>query len=74
MTWKLMFSRVRRWVAIVCGTFLVGGTFGTVAAMAAKFIFALAERDAWLFVGLPAAVVLAAFIWPMMSRISGFGE
>lgn len=72
MTWKTMLRRTRRWVAIISGTFLVGGAFGALAAMAAKVTLAIAERDAWLFVGLPVAVVLAVFIWPKMSRISGF--
>lgn len=67
-----MLGRIRRWVAVISGTFLVGGTFGTLAAMAAKVTLAITERDAWLFVGLPVAVVLAIFIWPKMSRISGF--
>jgi len=74
MTWKTLLSRARRVIAVLIGTLLVGGTFGTLAAMAMKFIFALTERDAWLFVGLPVAVMLAVFIWPRMSRISGFDD
>lgn len=74
MTWKLLLDRVRRGIAIVTGTLLVGGTYGTLAAMAAKVLLDLAEKDAWLFVGLPVALVLGVFIWPKIGRILGFDK
>lgn len=64
----------RKWVTVACGAFFTGGFYGTVAAILVMHAFNVSEKDALLYVGLPVAVLVAAFMWPRLPKILGFDD
>lgn len=69
-----LLDRIRFYLAI--GGFGLGaGIFwGTLAAAVAKLTFGIEEMHAWLFVGLPVAVVFLAWIWKKLPRLLEIDE
>jgi hypothetical protein len=72
LTWKLPLLRPNRSLAVFSGTFLGGGFWGLVIGVAAEFLFGIPDDDAILFVGLPAAILIAILIKPYMARAFGY--
>lgn len=65
---------IRRYVTVTAAAMGIGGAWGALAAIGAKLGLGLQETDAWLFVGLPVAVVVVLLMWKRLPRILGFEE
>jgi hypothetical protein len=74
MSLEKLLNRIRFYIAIA-GFGLGAGIFwGALAAVVAKLAFGIGEMHAWLFVGLPVAVVFLAWIWKKLPRLLGLDE
>jgi hypothetical protein len=65
---------IRRHVAVTAAAIGLGGAWGSLAAIGAKLGLGIQESHAWLFVGLPVAVVVVLVMWKRLPRILGFDE
>jgi hypothetical protein len=65
---------IRRRVTLTAAATGLGGAWGSLAAIAAKLGLGKQETHAWLFVGLPVAVVVVRLMWKSLPRILGFDE
>lgn len=74
MTFKTLLERLRYYAAVI-GFGLGAAIFwGTVAAVAAKLSLDLEEMHAWLFVGLPIALLFLLAIWRKLPGLLGLDE
>lgn len=69
-----MLGSIRRYVTVTAASIGLGGTWGALAAIGAKLGLGMHESHAWLFVGLPVAVVVVFLMWKRLPRILGFEE
>jgi hypothetical protein len=67
-----IWSKIRRWIAITSGTALLSLFGCIVAGIGARIVLGLSENDALIFVGVPAAGLIAMWAWPRMGRVLGF--
>jgi hypothetical protein len=63
----------REWVTVTAAAIGAGGAWGMLAAVAARSIATISEVSALLFVGLPIGFLVAAWLWPKLPGILGFG-
>lgn len=69
-----LFEKFRFYTAAV-GLGLGASIFwGALAAVIAKLVFDLGETSAWLFIGLPTAVVFLVWIWKKLPKVLGVGD
>lgn len=74
MSFSRRLGRIRFYIAIA-GLGVGAGIFwGAVAAVVARLAFGVEEMHAWLFVGLPVAVVFLAWIWKKLPGLLGLDE
>lgn len=66
------FKLARKWICVACIAFFTGGFYGTVAAILVKYGLHVSEDDALLYVGLPVALLGAAFMWSRLPKLLGF--
>ena len=64
--------RPREWVAVTSCAIAAGGAWGALAAAVARLLTPISEDAALLFVALPVALVVAAWLWPKLPKILGF--
>jgi hypothetical protein len=69
-----MLDSIRRHVSVTAAAIGLGGAWGSLAAIGAKLGLGIQETHAWLFVGLPVAVVVVLLMWKRLPRILGFDE
>jgi branched-subunit amino acid ABC-type transport system permease component len=69
-----LLDRIRFYMAVVGFGWGAGIFWGALAAVVAKLAFGIDEIDAWLFVGLPVAVIFTAWIWKKLPRLLGLEE
>lgn len=67
-----MLTSIRRHVTVTAAALGLGGAWGSLAAIGAKLVLGMRETNAWLFVGLPVAVIVALLMWKKLPRILGF--
>lgn len=65
---------IRRHVTVTAAAIGLGGAWGSLAAIGVKLGLGVQEAHAWLFVGLPVAVVVVLVMWKRLPRILGFDE
>ncbi len=65
---------IRQLIPVAALAVGVGGMWGLVAAVCAKFVFNLEEVQALLYAGLPTTLVAVVFLWNKLLRVLGFDE
>jgi hypothetical protein len=69
-----LFGILRRCLAMVAAAVGLGGAWGSLAAIGAKLALGLQEVHAWLFVGLPVAIVVVLLMWKRLPRLLRFEQ
>jgi len=67
-------GELRRIITGTAGALAAGGAWGSLAAIGAESVLGLSEAQAWLWVGLPAGILVILALWRRLPRILGFEE
>jgi hypothetical protein len=62
----------RERVTVTAAAVGAGGAWGSLAAVLARLTTPISESSAWLFIGLPTALLIAWLLWPHLPRVLGF--
>lgn len=63
---------LRRWVSVVAAAIGIVGAYGGAAAMLVRLFTDITGIQAFLFVGAPVGLIVAALMWKKLPRILGF--
>lgn len=66
------FAAARKSLSVCAATFGAGVAWGMLPAFAARYFTSISEVDALLFIALPTAILVAAWLWPRAPKILGF--
>ena len=69
-----LMATIRRHVTVLAAASGLCGAWGSLAAIVAKVGFGLTEDQAWLFVGLPAGLLVLAVVWKKLPGMLGFDD
>jgi hypothetical protein len=72
MSLATIVNLVRKWIALISISIMIGGSYGVIAAIGTILLLGFSENQALLFVGVPVALGSAAFMWPRLPKILGF--
>jgi hypothetical protein len=67
-------STVRKWLSVSAATFGASIAWGMVPAFVARHFTSISEAESLLFVALPTALVVGAWLWPRAPKILGFTD
>jgi hypothetical protein len=69
-----IFNLARKWISVISAAAFAGGFYGTLASVLVQYGFNFSERESLLYVGMPVALLVAAYMRSRLPKILGFDD